>query len=403
MTAASGIFKQLAYKAETVFGTSPAAAGAQSLRRVQSTLDLNKDTYQSNEIRADLQVANFRHGVRRVSGKISGELSCKTYSDFFAAILKRDFTAGATAAAASLTIAGTGPTYTVTRSARSFLTDGFKVGDLVRLSVGALNVANINRNLLVTAVTATALTVLPLSAVAMVAEGPVTGCTVTVQGKKTYIPQSGHTDRSFSIEHWYSDLGQSELFTGCKISKLALGLPPTGMATIDMDVMGQDVTAAAAQYFTAPTAQTSTGTLAAVNGVLRVGGTTVASLTGLSLDLSAAFKGDPVVGSNKIPTLFPGRVQVTGQATAYFDSVALRDAFLNETEIDLVGVFTADNTNTSPAIALALPRIKLGGSAKNDGENGLVQTLPFTALLNTAGGAGTATELTTMTIQDTEA
>ncbi len=403
MSAASGIFKQLAYKAEAIYGTAPAAAGAQALRRVQSTIDLSKDTYQSNEIRTDFQVADFRHGVRKVSGKISGELSCRTYADFFSAILKREFTAGVSAAGLGLTISGTGPTYTVARDTGSFLTDKFKVGDIVRLSVGALNAANINRNLLIVSLTATDATVMPLNGGTLVAEGPITGCTVSVPGKKTWIPQAGHTDKSFAIEHWYSDIGQSELFTGCKASKLSMALPPTGMATIDMDVIGQNMTPAAAQYFSAPTAQTTTGVLAAVNGVCRIAGQAVANLTGLSFDVNANFKGDPVVGSNIVPTQYPGRVQVSGQATAYFDNVALRDAFLNESEIDLIGAFTADNTAAAPAIAFAMPRIKLGGSTKNDGENGLVQTIPFTALLNVSGGDGTDTELTTLTVQDTEA
>lgn len=403
MPAASGVFKQLAYKAETTYGTDPGATGAQSLRRVQSTLDLTKDTYQSNEIRTDLQVADFRHGVRRVSGKISGELSTQTYADFFAAILKRDFTSGVNISGVSLTIAGAGPSYTVTRAVGSYLADGFKVGDIVRLSVGTLNAANINRNLLVVSLTALALTVVTLNGSALVAEGPITGCTVSVPGKKTFVPQSGHTDKSFAFEHYYSDLGQSELFTGCKVGKLSLALPPTGMSTIDMDVTGQNVTTSASRYYTSPTAQTTTGILAAVNGVCRIAGQPVANLTGLSFDVNAYFKGDPVVGSNVVPTQFPGRVTISGQATAYFDSVSLRDAFLNESEIDLIAALTADNSAASAAMSFALPRIKLGGSTKSDGEDGLVQTIPFTALLNIGGGAGLATELTTLTVQDTQA
>ena len=34
MPAASGVFKQLAYKVESTYGTAPSASGAQSLRRV---------------------------------------------------------------------------------------------------------------------------------------------------------------------------------------------------------------------------------------------------------------------------------------------------------------------------------------------------------------------------------
>lgn len=411
MPAASGVFKQLAYKVETTFGTAPGQASGQLLRRVQSTLDLAKDTFASNEIRPDFQIADYRHGVRRVAGKISGELSCKTYSDFFAAALKRAFAAGASAAAVSVTIAGTGP-YTITRAAGSYLTDGFKVGDVIRLSVGALNANNINKNLLITGLTATVATVIVLNGTVMTAEGPVTGTTISTFGKKTFIPTTGHTDQSFSIEHWYSDLVQSELFLGNKIDKIGISLPPTGMATVDFDFMGQDLAdtsakrggiAPTAQYFTTPTAVTTTGTLAAVNGILRVGGNTVATLTGLTLEIDPSFSGDPVVGSNIVPQLFAGTVGVTGQATAYFDSTTLRDAFINETEVDLVGVFTADNTATSDFITFVLPRIKVGGATKNDGNGGLVLTLPFQALLNNNGGTGIATEKTTISIQDSAA
>ncbi len=403
MVAAAGLFKQLAYKAESIYGTAPVASGAQALRRVQSTLDLNKDTYQSNEIRTDLQVADFRHGVRKVAGKLSGELSGKTWAEIIGIALKRDFAAITASTGVSLTIAGAGPTYTVTRATGSFLTDGYKIGDVLRLSAGALNAANLAKNLFIVGLTATVATVITLNGSTLVAEGPVTGCTVTATGKKTFIPTTGHTDKSFSVEHWYADLGQSEVFTGCKASQIALSLPPTGMATIDVDVMGQNMTTAAAQYFTSPTAMTSTGVMAAVNGVCRINGATVANLTGLTLNIAPGYTGDPVVGSNTVPNLFPGKVVVTGQATAYFDSIALRDAFLNETEIDLYACFTADNSAAADFISIGLPRIKLGGAAKSDGEGGLIQTFPIQALLNSAGGAGVATEKTTLQIQDAQA
>jgi hypothetical protein len=47
-----------------------------------------------------------------------------------------------------------------------------------------------------------------------------------------------------------------------------------------------------------------------------------------------------------------------------------------------------------------MPRVKLGGSAKDDGEKGLVQTIPYQALFNGSGGTGTTSEQTTLVIQD---
>src|SRR5258708_11895722 len=124
---ASGVLKQLRYKAEPNFGVAPGTGGAQLLRRVTSSLDLSKDVYKSAERRPDLQVKDYRHGVRRVTGNVKGELSAGTYKDFFAQFLRRDFVAGVAAAGASFTIAGAGPTYTVTRLAGSYLADGFKI------------------------------------------------------------------------------------------------------------------------------------------------------------------------------------------------------------------------------------------------------------------------------------
>lgn len=400
---AAGVFKQVAYKKEVTYGLIPAAASAQALRRVSSVVDLEKDTYLSNEIKPSFQKSDFRHGVRRGKGKLQGDLQCKTYADLFAWTLKRDFGAITAITAASITVAGSGPTWTVTRAAGSWLADGVKVGHVVRLSAGTFNALNLSKNLLVVSLTATVLTVITLNGSALFAEGPITGSTITVIGKTTFIPQTAHSDNSFSYEHWFPDLGQSEVYSGGKVAQIALSLPPTGLAQIDVDMEFQNVTTAAAQYFTSPTAITTTGALAAVNGVLRAGGVSYAIVTGLNFSIKPGLAGDPVVGSNLIPFKFPGAVMISGQFTAYFADVTLRDAFLNETEIDLIAAFTADNSAAADFLSFAFPRIKVGSAGKTDGEGGIVQTFDFQALEALTGGSGIATEKTTLQIQDAQA
>jgi hypothetical protein len=83
--------------------------------------------------------------------------------------------------------------------------------------------------------------------------------------------------------------------------------------------------------------------------------------------------------------------------------VTLRNAFVNETEIDLIGVFTSDNTAAADFITTVVPRLKVGSANKDDGGGGLVQTFSFQALLNTAGGTGVSTERTTFAMQDSQA
>lgn len=403
MTLATPIAKQVIYKEETTFGVAAGASSAQRLRRVESTLDLVKDTYQSQEKRSDYQIADFRHGVRRVAGNIKGELSAGTYKDFMAAALRKAFTAKSDLTSLDLTIAASGTVWTIERDAGSWLTDEVKIGDVIRLSVGTLNIANASKNLVIIAAAADLITVVPLNGEALVAEGIITGCTVSFPGKKTLAPLTGHTNKSFSIEHFYSDILQSELFKGCKVNTMNIELPSTGMAMVDFGMMGQNVQEATSAYFTSPADETGTGTLAAVNGILVANGAPIAICTGLSLAINGGYGADPVVGSNQLPELFPGPISVSGQFSAYFEDAALRSAFWNETEISLIGAFTADESGTADFISFVLPRIKVGGASKNDADKGIVATYPFTGLLNTSGGTGISSDRTTLAIQDSQA
>ena len=400
MPQAAGVFKRLTYKAETTYGVAPSASGAQALRRTSSDLNLVKDAYQSAEIRSDHQLQDMRHGVRRVEGTIAGELSPGTYDDWIDVALRRDRTTVSALTGLRLTVAGAGPTYTLTRASGDFLTGGVKRGDVVRLTAGSFVAGNLNKNLLVTNVTATVLTVRVLNGSTLTAEGPVTSATLSWPGKKTWMPLSGHTNKSFSVEHWFSDVAQSELITGVQPTQIDLQLPPTGMATISIGTVGRDMTTATAQYFTNPTAETTTGVAAAVTGLVLIGGTAVAALTGLSLSIQSPRNGDPVVGSNVVPGLVPGRLVVTGEASAYFEDATFRDVFVNETTVELIFVFAADNAANADFISFVMPRAKINGANKNDGEEGITQTLPFQALLPLTGGSGIANELTTLSIQD---
>src|SRR5215510_2419933 len=69
-----------------VSATDLGATGATFLRRVGSTVNFQKSTYQSAEIRTDRQIAVFRHGPGSVTGVISGELSPLSYFPLFEAV-----------------------------------------------------------------------------------------------------------------------------------------------------------------------------------------------------------------------------------------------------------------------------------------------------------------------------
>ena len=72
-TIAKGTAKTVSYKLESAWGTPAGAADGKQLRRVTADFNLVKDAYESNEIRTDRQMADFRHGVRSAEGTLSGE------------------------------------------------------------------------------------------------------------------------------------------------------------------------------------------------------------------------------------------------------------------------------------------------------------------------------------------
>lgn len=402
MAIAKGVAKKVAYKKESTWGVLAGAASAKYLRRVTSNFNLTKETYESNEIRTDYQLADFRHGVRSADGSLSGELSPGSYADFMAAVVAKDFVAGASIAlgAATLSVASSGNFFTLTRSAGDWIVDGIKEGDIIRMTGGSLNVANVSNNCLVLSLTATVLTVLVMSTTPLFVQAAIATVTVAVVGKKTFAPLSGHTDDSFTVEEFYSDITQSEVYTGNKVTSMAVKMASTGLVTTDFKFMGKNLEqSGATQYFTSPTAAGTSGIFASVQGALVVNGVPVALITSMDFTVERGAEAATVVGSNFAANIFTGRIKVAGNMSVYFQDAVTRGYFDAETPISLVVAFSTDGGKTADCVSFAFPKVKIGSAGKNDGEMGIVQDHSFTALLNSDGTTGKQTS--TIQIQDT--
>ncbi len=402
MTIGQGVAKQLRVKRQSAKGSLAGTSGGQILRRETAKFELQKETYTTeSEITSKRQLTSNRHGVRLVNGDVAGILSPGTYAEILSAILMRDFTAVSALTGLSLTVAGAGPTYTITRAAGDFLAGGFKVGMVVRLTAGSLNAANLNKNLWITAVTATVLTVMPLNGVALVAEGPIASCTATVPGKITYVPETGHTNFYYTVEEWYSDVPYSERNLDVKFLAATLALPGTGNAKISLSALGLNQTNDPAAYFTAPSAESTSQALVAASGLLSVNGTVQAVVTDLNIVMdSKGTAADGVVGSDIRPDVFTGKVMVTGSFTAYFDSGTIPALFTSETALAIHSALVAGSDAAADFMAISLSRIKLNTSTPDDGEVGLKRTYSFVAEYNSAGGAALANQATTVQVQD---
>jgi hypothetical protein len=374
------------------------------LRRVSSTLNLAKDTYQSNEVRTDRQIQDFRHGVKRVTGSISGELSPGTYFDFIEAACRGTKSASVvTLTEADLTSA----TFDSTASTVVFgggdpVTLGLRVGDVIRFSSLA-TAGNNATNFLITGFSGSNLTVGIYPA--PITETADTAFTVATVGKSIYVPSSSFVSRKFGVETYSSDIDISQLYTECRVGGFTMKLPATGMGTIEVPMMGRDMevyTAGAAPFFTSPSAETTTGCIAAVNGLLRVAGSTVGVVTGLDIQMNLNPSSDAVVGQNFVPEIFLGRANVSGQVTAFLQDETFINYFKNETEISILAYLTASSAAAADAITVYLPRVKVGGATVGTtGEGGQSITMPFQALK--ADGTGAGDVATTIRITDTAA
>lgn len=400
MPITKGVNKRLAYKKESSWGVLAGAASAKYLRRVTADFNLKKETYESAEIRNDYQVSDFRHGVRSAEGSLSGELSPGSYADFMASVVAKDFAAGVVIATLSLTFAVSGVFYTVTRGSGSWISDLVNVGDVCAITAGAVNAANLNNNFLVCSMSATVLTVIALSATAIVAEGPIASCSLTVRGKKTQAPLTGHTDDSYTVEEFYTDIAQSEVYTGMKVGSMAVKLPATGLVTTDFSFMGQNLTqTSTSQYFTSPTAAGTTGIFASVSGALVVNGTPVALITSMDFTVERSLEPAKVVGSNFAAAMFTGRIRCNGNMSVYYQDAVFRDYFNNESLVTIVVALSTDSSKTADVVSFTFPKVKVGSATKKDGENGIVQDHSFVALLNSVTTLGLPA--TTIQIQDT--
>ena len=405
---AQGVSKEFRIKRQTGRGTIATTSGGQILRRKTATMELKRDTYNTaDEMASHQQMSSERQGVQMVDGKLSGFLSPGTYADLFAQILRKDFATGVAGSALTTVAAATttGAFGTFTRTGGSWLTDGYKVGDVVRwtgwATTGAVNNA---KNQVILGLSATVMTVKNLDNTAVGGKAAGDSVTCAVVGKKSYVPASGHTNVYNTVEEWRPDVAISRVSTDVKVSQAAIKLPGSGNGEVDFTFIGLDQINDDEAYFSAPTAESSSDVLSTATGILILNGTENVVVTNIDFTIDGQESAlDGVVGTNLRPDIQRKKVLVKGSFSAYLESDAIHQLFLDETETNLISILTAGRVANADFIGFSMPRIKIQGSAPDDGEKAAVHQYQFTALYDFSGGAGTDSDKTTLSMQDSQA
>jgi hypothetical protein len=403
MTVAQGQLKKLSYKKQTGLGSAASGSGGQYVTRETSSFNKKKDTFTSNQITGHQQYVGDTYGVSKTEGSLDSALMPGPFAPFMGSVVRADFAAISAIASLSLTIAGSGP-YTITRGSGSFLTDGVKIGHVVRITAGTYTGVARDINVLVTGVTATVITCIVPNGKTLSAQGPVASSTITVIGKTTKAPTTGHTNDYYTVEEWFSDLSKSRLYTDVQAGTAEIAIPATGNSTIKLGFMGLGRTKGSSQVLTSPTAEVTNTILSASNAAILLAGSSTAVGTSLNLKIENGLAyGEAVIGSRVINDLVKGEVKASGTVTALLDSETNSDFFENETAISIIAVLFADSSDTSDFIGFTMSRAKLFGDDVDDGKKQIVSTLPFTAEINMAGGAALANDQTIIGIQDSQA
>lgn len=366
--AAVGSNKSLELVAESSFGITTATVATRYVRaKSGAKFDLKRDTFTSNELRADRQVGSLTYGTRSGSGEIPFELSYGSFDDLLEAVMggtwttnalkvgntKRSFTTvegypdinlyevntGCVFTGFTLsvkpnapvegsfsalfkdqlciqyaddgvtTIAFDGTGKTITRSAGSFITDGFVVGQTVKITGGSI--AGNNQSVLLSGVSALVLTA--------------SSATMTTDPAKT----------------------------GVAICRV-----------LDAD----------------PTAVNTNEVFDSFTGAIKQDAVTIAIITGVDVNFSQDGQANNVLFDATAQSITLGKVNVTGSVTVRFVNNALKNKFLSGTAVALE--FTL-GSGTTKSYTFEMGTAKYTSTTTDAGENELTQSLDFTAIYDT--------------------
>lgn len=203
----------------------------------------------------------------------------------------------------------------------------------------------------------------------------------------TNVLKVGTTQKFMTLERRFVDISEYQPFTGCTINSMSLSAQPNGMITGNFGVLGLGgMTPASATVATTSTAATGNEPFDGFTGTITEGGSS-ANVTALELTITNNGALPYKIGSDTAPGINYGTFQASGTVTAFFETEALVNKFLAETESALVVEFLG---LTGGDLEFDFPALKYTGSSITEADEGLLVQMPFEAYYD----SGDATTLT---------
>jgi hypothetical protein len=205
----------------------------------------------------------------------------------------------------------------------------------------------------------------------------------------TNVLKVGTTQKFFTLERRFPDISEYQPFAGCMMNTFNFSAQPNGMITASFGVLGLGgMTPASATVANTSTAATGNEPFDGFTGSITEGGS-AANVTAIDLTVTNNGALPYVVGTDTAARVNSGMFSVTGNLTAFFESEALVNKFLAETESAIVVEFEGI---TGGDLSFTLPAVKYTGASITDADEGLLVQMPFEAYYD--GSAATSLTIT---------
>lgn len=351
---------QMAYIAETTFGTVPGAGNFKNLRITGESLNFDVSKESSKEIRADRQTSGATSVDANAAGAINFHFQYAEYEGLMAGVMQNTWsvygtngvgtTFSATFATGSIT-AGAAPT-----GSSDFTT--LKKGQWIKVNAPAN--ANDGKIVRISTATAPTTTVITLDAnTPLTAGGPIAGSSVAA-ARLT----NGTTQQSFSIEKQFNDIVQFLTYRGMTPNKMSLNFSAASLTDGSFEFMGKDLqqggvtklpgTAVSSYSFDIQNAVRGVGQLWENGAPLT--STFVKSIT---LAVSNNLRAQKAVANFGAVGIGSGDFEVSGTMEVYFADATIFNRFLSDTYTSLILGSQDLSSGLGNGYVFSLPRVLL--------------------------------------------
>jgi hypothetical protein len=198
----------------------------------------------------------------------------------------------------------------------------------------------------------------------------------------TNVLKAGVTPKSFTVERAFADISEFMPFTGVMVNTMALNIAPNAMVTGTFGVIGTGAMEPASSSLGAASSVAGHPPFDGFTGSITEGAS-AASVTSLTLNLANNLNPSFIVGSDTAPQILAGRSVLTGNLTAWFESEALLNKFLLETESALSVTLEGPSGGD---ITIDVPRLKYTAADVDvtNADDGIVASMPWQAMRDAA-------------------